>query len=160
MIGYQNRYVLQRTYLSGLICHFSNNLSIVCFFVGLSFIHWSGHCPSSNGHIKRRTHLHVPHLFSCSLYTWCFVGLGFNPLTLQQDLFAGPGFEPLTSQHDLFRRHRVHFPGQIECFRPAVSLAYVNCSHEWSKSGTANKKLLLEVKGPVCMTGGPCSMGK
>ena len=39
-----------------------------------------------------------------------FVGLGFEPLPLQHDLFVGPGFDSLAL---------------IACFRPIVSLAYV-----------------------------------
>ncbi len=48
------------------------------------------------------------------------VGPGFEPLTLQHDLFVGPGFNSLVL---------------ITCFMPVVSLAYVTSPHKWSNRG-------------------------
>ena len=89
------------------------------------------------------------------------VSPGFEPLALQHNLSVGTGFEPLPLQHDLFVGPGFNSLALIACFWPVVALAYITHPHKWSNRWHRRmKKSLIRGKKLVCMSGGPCCMGK
>ena len=72
IMRYQKRYVLWETYLSGLIHHLLNGLSIIHFLVGLAIVRRSGCHLLSTRHVPHRAGSCFLHVLSCSLYAQYF----------------------------------------------------------------------------------------
>ncbi len=106
MMWYQKSYVLQRIYLSVLLHHLSNSLSIIHFLVCLAVVR----CPADTFHVELvcafarisyareilRSCARLYLAIACTIIRTIFlVGPGFEPLALHAIFFVGPGFDSL-----------------------------------------------------------------
>ena len=171
----QKRYVLQGTYHFGSFVIFKMVCPSSVFFFGRS-----GRRPSSSGHVPRGT---CSCICTCFVRTWsftiaCAIAFSDRVHDCMNDLFDRSRVRTPGLARDRFLWVQGLNPcpcstifswvqGSIPwpwspVFRPGISLAYVTRPHEWSNRWhrRTKKTLLRGKKKLVCLSGGPCCMGK